>query len=96
MRCGTGTPSHRAGPTGGAAAGAWRPTSPTGCGALGGVLTPYSEYRITGGADGTARRIAGVRFSGSETLQLSLFGERQTLGRGETRSQLSVELRRLF
>nr|MBF2753659.1 hypothetical protein [Gammaproteobacteria bacterium AqS3] len=63
---------------------------------LGGLLTPYSEYRYTGGEYGGARQVAGVKFADGERLDLRLFSERQVSGRGETRSRLAVELQRRF
>ncbi|MBF2755455.1 MAG: hypothetical protein ISN29_09400, partial [Gammaproteobacteria bacterium AqS3] len=63
---------------------------------LGGMLTPYSEYRYTGGEYGGARQVAGVKFADGERLDLRLFSERRVSARGETRSRLAVELRRRF
>ncbi|MBF2755464.1 MAG: hypothetical protein ISN29_09445 [Gammaproteobacteria bacterium AqS3] len=64
--------------------------------ALGGLLTPYSEYRHTGGSGGSTRQVAGVRFSDSDTLEFSLFSERLMQPRGESRSHLALELQRRF
>ena len=63
---------------------------------LGGMLTPYSEYRFRSGDYGSTRQVAGFRFSDSETLELKLFSERQISGLGQTRSRLAVELQKRF
>ncbi|MBF2756073.1 MAG: hypothetical protein ISN29_12595, partial [Gammaproteobacteria bacterium AqS3] len=64
--------------------------------AFGGMLTPYSEYRFTSGSSGSIRQVAGVRFSNSDALQLSLFSERNIVRLGETRSRLAVELQKRY
>ncbi|MBF2755682.1 MAG: hypothetical protein ISN29_10570, partial [Gammaproteobacteria bacterium AqS3] len=64
--------------------------------AFGGMLTPYSEYRLTSGDYGSIRQLAGVRFSNSDALQLSLFSERHIARLGETRSRLAVELQKRY
>ncbi|MBF2756041.1 MAG: hypothetical protein ISN29_12435, partial [Gammaproteobacteria bacterium AqS3] len=64
--------------------------------AFGGMLTPYSEYRLTSGDYGSIRQVAGVRFSNSDALQLSLFSERHIARPGETRSRLAVELQKRY
>ncbi|MBF2753876.1 MAG: autotransporter outer membrane beta-barrel domain-containing protein, partial [Gammaproteobacteria bacterium AqS3] len=64
--------------------------------ALGGMLAPYSEYDFISGEYGSTRQIAGLKFSGADTLELRLFSERQVFGNSPTRSKLAVELRKQF
>ncbi|MBF2754199.1 MAG: hypothetical protein ISN29_02945, partial [Gammaproteobacteria bacterium AqS3] len=63
---------------------------------LGGLLTPYTEYRFTSGEYGGARQVAGLRFSNDDALELSLFSERHIARLGETRSRLAVELQKRY
>ncbi|MBF2755479.1 MAG: hypothetical protein ISN29_09520, partial [Gammaproteobacteria bacterium AqS3] len=63
---------------------------------LGGLLTPYSEYRLTSGEHGGGRQVAGVRFLDGNGVDLRLFSERRILARGKVRSRLAVELQRRF
>ncbi|MBF2756093.1 MAG: autotransporter outer membrane beta-barrel domain-containing protein, partial [Gammaproteobacteria bacterium AqS3] len=69
-----------------------------GLGALGGLLTPYSELRFTSGEFGSMRQIAGVKFNRGDRLELRLFTERQsqTSGRTPAQSELRLELQREF
>ncbi len=68
-----------------------------GLGALGGLLTPYSEYRLTSGDYGPSRRREhGVKFSDRDRLEFRLFSERQTSGQRQDISQLRIELQRQF
>ena len=68
-----------------------------GVGVLGGLLTPYSEYRVINSDYGSSRRWgSGVKFRDGDTLELRLFSERQVSGQGEGLSRMRVELQRQF
>ncbi|MBF2755475.1 MAG: hypothetical protein ISN29_09500, partial [Gammaproteobacteria bacterium AqS3] len=64
---------------------------------LGGLFTPYSEYRLTNSTYGSTRRWgSGVKFNDADRLELRLFTERQTSGQGLTQSRIRIELQRQF
>nr|MBF2755706.1 hypothetical protein [Gammaproteobacteria bacterium AqS3] len=64
---------------------------------LGGLFTPYSEYRLINSDYGSTRRWgSGVKFNDADRLELRLFTERQTSGQGLTQSRIRLELQRDF
>ncbi|MBF2753878.1 MAG: autotransporter outer membrane beta-barrel domain-containing protein [Gammaproteobacteria bacterium AqS3] len=64
--------------------------------ALGGLLTPYSEYDSISGEHGSTRQVVGLKFSDDDLLELRLLNEKQIFGKGLARSKLAVEIQRLF
>ena len=65
-----------------------------GMSAFGGLLTPYTEYRITQGDYASARYTTGLRFTDGEDLEARLFNEISTgQGRQDT-SRIGLELKK--
>ena len=72
-------------------------TAGYGLDAFGGLLTPFAEYQLTGGAASAyGRQTTGVKFFGGPDLEIRLFGERRTSLRSPNRTRIGVEVERRY
>ncbi|MBF2753760.1 MAG: autotransporter outer membrane beta-barrel domain-containing protein, partial [Gammaproteobacteria bacterium AqS3] len=64
--------------------------------ALGGMLTPYTEYRLTAGVHASEQRSAGLRFRRADQLQTRLFFEQRINQGADDTAGLGFEFSRRF